>query len=416
MKNTLHRRCTLLACLVISTISCGRRVPASADPAQRSPARYLFTWAGDEDRQDSDFLAVIDLAQDGDRYGTIVATTPVGEKGLWPHHTEHELGASKMLFANGFSSNRNLLFDLHDPLHPKVVERFDGVAGLGFLHSFARLPNGHVLATFQAHGPDNVGPGGLAELDERGHLVRSRSAADASADQATLRPYSLAVVPSLDRVVVALTYMPIPTWHPLRPSIEHDHDGNQVQVYRLSDLSLIKTIRLPANDGPNEPRVLNDGRTVLVNTVACRLYHVTGLEGMNPNIEVIHEEPRKGCAMPLVIGDYWVQADAANHRVYSLDIHDLKNVRSVSSVAFDDKQRPHWLATDGSRIVVVNEPGPLAERRMWMLHVDRTNGHIALDPAFRDAGSYRPGIAFDRTNWPHGATGTAVPHGTVFGW
>jgi len=47
------------------------------------------------------------------------------------------------------------------PRHPKVVERFDGTGDLSFLHRFERLPNGHVLATFQAHGPGNVSPGGL---------------------------------------------------------------------------------------------------------------------------------------------------------------------------------------------------------------------------------------------------------------
>ena len=388
----------------------------SADPTDQAPARYLFTWVGDEGREDSDFLAVVDLARQGDRYGTIVATAPVGEKGLWPHHTEHELGASKMLFANGFSANRNLLFDLHDPRHPQVVERFDGVGELSFLHSFARLPNGNVLATFQAHGPDNVSPGGIAEFDPRGRLVRSRSAADPSADQTTLRPYSLAVVPSLDRVVVALTYMVIPSWHPLRPSVAHDHNGNQVQVYRLSDLSLIKTIRLATNDGPNEPRVLRDGRTVLVTTVECRLYQVTGLEGVDPQLKMIHHEPPRGCAMPVVIGDVWVQAHAADHRVFALDVGDLNNVRKTSSVWFDERQRPHWLATDGARIVVVNEPAPTAERRMWMVNVNRATGELALDHAFRDADSARPGIAFDRAAWPHGATGTGVPHGTVFGW
>lgn len=405
----------LLAFPMIVVPACAR-FPELSNHVPSPPAHYLFAWTGDEDRKDSDFLAVIDLARIGDRYGTIVATAPVGEKGLWPHHTEHELGASKMLFANGFAANRSLLFDLHDPLHPRVVERFGGVAGLSFLHSFARLPNGHMLATFQAHGPDNISPGGLAELDDTGHIVRSRSAADPAADQTTLRPYSLAVVPLLDRVVVALTYMPIPTWHPLRGSIAHDHNGNQVQVYRLSDLSLIKTIRLPTNDAPNEPRMLQDGRTVLVNTVECRLYHVTGLEGMNPQLEMVHQESPRGCAMPVVIGDYWIQAHAADHRVFALDIHDLKNVRSVSSVSFDERQRPHWLAVDGSRIVVVNEPGPSAERRMWMLQLNRQTGQLAIDRDFRDAGSSRPGIAFDRPDWPHGATGTAVPHGTVFGW
>jgi hypothetical protein len=407
---------TLLVLFTIVALVCARHVPASSDHAQVPPARYLFAWAGDDDREDSDFLAVIDLARDGDRYGTIVATTAVGEKGLWPHHTEHELGASRMLFANGFSSNRNLLFDLREPLHPKIVERFDGVAGLSFLHSFARLPTGHVLATFQSHGADNVSPGGIAELDERGHLVQSRSAADPSADQTTLRPYSLAVVPSLDRVVVALTYMSIPKWHSLRGSIEHEHKGNQVQVYRLSDLSLLKTIRLQSNEGPNEPRVLRDGRTVLVNTGECRLYHVAGLEGLDPRLKMVHQDSSRGCAVPVVIADYWVQASATDHRVFSLDIHDLTKVRPVSSISFDERQRPHWLATDGTRIVVVNEPVPLAERRMWMLQVKRATGQLTLDPDFRDAGSSRPGIAFDRPSWPHGATGTAVPHGTVFGW
>jgi hypothetical protein len=407
---------TFRAALLVAAASCAHPAPPSLDNLQQPPARYLFAWTGDEDREDSDFLAVVDLARQGDRYGTVVASAPVGEKGLWPHHTEHEFGArSGMLFANGFSSNRNFVFDLRDALRPKVTARFDGGGALSFLHSFARLPNGRVLATFQAQGPGNVAPGGIAELDETGRVVRSRSAADPMADQKTLRPYSLAVVPSLDRVVVALTYMPIPTWHPLRPSVAHDHAGNQVQVYRLSDLSLIRTIRLPTNDAPNEPRVLQDGRTVLVNTVACRLYRVAGLEGTDPQLDLVHQEATGGCAMPVVIGDYWVQAHAAGHRVFSLDVHDLRNVRRVSSVVFDDRQRPHWLATDGTRIVVVNEPNPAAERRMWMLLLNRADGTLTIDSAFRDQGSSRPGIAFDRLAWPHGSTGAAVPHGTVFG-
>jgi len=155
---------------------------------------------------------------------------------------------------------------------------------------------------------------------------------------------------------------------------------------------------------------------VLVNTGACRLYHVTGLAGLDPRLELVHHEEQSGCATPVVVGDYWVQADAPGHRVFSLDVSDLSSVRAVSSVAFDNRQRPHWLATDGSRIVVVNEPAPAAERRMWMLRIDRATGRLALDSAFRDAGSARPGVAFDRATWPHGATGTGVPHGTVFGW
>jgi hypothetical protein len=53
----------------------------------------------------------------------------------------------------------------------------------------------------------------------------------------------------------------------------------------------------------------------------------------------------------------------------------------------------------------VNEPGPTAERRMWMITLNRANGELALDRDFRDADSIRPGLAFDRTDWPHGAIG-----------
>ena len=408
--------CALFVAIASATTSCTRhaRSSGSAQTMEREEPRYLFAWSGDEDREDSDFLAVIDLARQGDRYGTVVATTPIGERGIWPHHTEHEVGPSETLVANGFSGNRSVTFDLHDPLHPKVLDRIRSVEGLSLPHSFVRLPNGHVLATFQSRDSTNVPPGGIAELDGRGNVVRARSAADPTADPSTLRPYSLAAVPSLDRVVVALTYMPVPTWHPLRPSIAHEHNGNQVQVYRLSDLSLIKTIKLTGNEGPNEPRLLRDGKTVLVNTVACRLYRVTNLDGNDPELELVHEEPRPGCAMPLVMGDYWIQAHAADHRVYALNVSDLKNVRAVSSVQFDDRQRPHWLATDGSRIVMANEPSSIAERRLWMLQLDRATGRLAVDSAFRDAGSSRPGVSFDRPTWPHGATGMAVPHGTVF--
>lgn len=123
--------------------------------------------------------------------------------------------------------------------------------------------------------------------------------------------------------------MSMPSWHPARASIEHDHSGNQVQVWRLSNLSLIKTIKLPEPDAPNEPRVLQDGRTVLVNTGACRLYRVTELDGEDPQVKVVHEAPTRGCATPVVVGHYWIQAYAPDRRVFVLDVSDLKNVRQV---------------------------------------------------------------------------------------
>jgi len=47
-------------------------------------------------------------------------------------------------------------------------------------HTYVRLSNDHVLATFQYHGghePKSDG-GGLVEFDERGHVIRSSRAMD----------------------------------------------------------------------------------------------------------------------------------------------------------------------------------------------------------------------------------------------
>jgi hypothetical protein len=133
-------------------------------------------------------------------------------------------------------------------------------------------------------------------------------------------------------------------------------------------------------------------------------------------LDLVHDAKSPGCPTPVVVGRYWIQANAGARRVFALDVSDLKNIRQTSSVPFDERQRPHWVATDGTRVAVANEPVAAAERRLWMLRFDPSTGQLTLDAEFRGPGSDRPGIAFDRPAWPHGSTGTAVPHGTVFGW
>ena len=52
---------------------------------------------------------------------------------------------------------RTFIFDLRDPLHPKIAASFTDMAGYMHPHSYLRLPNGHVLATFQ-HSHDGMNP------------------------------------------------------------------------------------------------------------------------------------------------------------------------------------------------------------------------------------------------------------------
>jgi hypothetical protein len=224
---------------------------------------YLFVWAGDDTKQSSDFLAVLDADSNSAHYGQVVASAAVPGPSGRPHHTELEMPADGFLLANAFESGRTVLFDLREPLHPSLVTSFGDLEGYMHPHTYVRLPDGHVLATFQyhgGHGPKSDG-GGLVEFDERGHLIRGSSAMDPAAKAELIRPYSLVAVPALDRVVSTNTAM-----H------EKDGDSRTVQVWRLSDLKLLRTLVLPAGPRgseqkfPGEPQLMADAKTVLVHT------------------------------------------------------------------------------------------------------------------------------------------------------
>src|SRR5438132_9504305 len=133
---------------------------------------YLFVWAGDDAKKSSDFLAVLDADSKSPHYGQVVASVAVPGPSGTPHHTELEMPDDGFLLANAFESGRTMLFDLREPLHPSLVTSFGDLNGYMHPHTYVRLPNGHVLATFQYHGghePKSDG-GGLVEFDERGHL------------------------------------------------------------------------------------------------------------------------------------------------------------------------------------------------------------------------------------------------------
>ena len=386
--------------------------------AQASPAPFLYVWAGDADTLDSDFLAVIDVRPGSRTYARVVSTVPVSARATRPHHTEHQLERDRVLFANGFGAGRTFRFDLTRPDTPRLSGSFTELGGFSFPHSFVQLTGGHVLATFQGRGATNMPPGGLVELDREGHFVRATSARAEPFDSVQMRPYSLAVLPAIDRVVSTSTDMT-------------GDFGAHLQVWRLSDLALLKTIELPvtkAGDGhvhdasaqargedhhlfPGEPRVLSDGRTVLLATFTCGFYRVRGIDGPTPQIDFLRAFGGENCAVPVLVGSLWVQTIPDEHALVTLDVSDPSRPREVSRVAFDSTFSPHWLAFDqgGSRLVVND-----AKQRLYLVSLDQRTGTLEIDQSFRDPGAPTAGVSFARARWPHGASGEAVPHGSVF--
>ncbi len=393
-----------------------------------NPSPYLFVWSGDSDGKDSDFLAVIDASPRSARYGEIVATLPVGARGTFPHHTEYEFPANSLLFANGWGAGQSFILDLRDPRKPKLAAQFKELKEYAFPHSFARLKNGNVLATFQVRKEGYEPPGALAELDARGNLIKASSSDVAGMDKKQLWPYSLLALPLIDRVVTSSTEMGLPDW-----ARSHEHgashdshtfaDTSNIQVWRLNDLRLLATVPLPAgpngksNLNPAEPRLLPDG-SVYVNTFNCGLFRLTGLEGSAPKAESVWEFPGAGskdeCAVPVVIGKYWIQTDPSLPGLITLDISDPAKPVEVSRLVLGERfKKTHWIAADRNADRVVATGNNLS----WVLiaNIDMTTGKISVDENFRMKGARFPGIDFDRPRWPHGATGKAFVHGALFG-
>jgi hypothetical protein len=378
-----------------------------------APGHYLFVWAGDRAQKGNDFLAVIDADPSSPRYGHLVTTLETDQRTMRVHHTEYTMPASGMLFANDHNAGRTFIFDVRNPLHPKIVTSFTDMAGYMHPHSYLRLPNGNVLATFQhAHhgGPTGqVGKtGGLVEIDDQGKVVRSVSNADPAFRGALLMPYSLVVLPKIDRIVSTNSSM-------------HDEDifsGVTYQVWRLSDLKLLKTSYFDVGDNryahisPEEPRLGPDG-SVFVQTLGCGIERITAVDSSEPQSQLVYTFPGNWCGVPTIVGHYLVQSVPAIHGFIVLDIAHADKPTEVSRLTLSDTYGSHWTGWDPKTRRIVVTPYETEADRTYLLKLNETTGSLTVDIDFRDTDG-QPGFSFAEREWPHGWKGAGAPHGAVF--
>jgi hypothetical protein len=378
----------------------------------RQPSRYLYVWAGtsmDTARAGLDMITVIDANPASKTYGSVVAAQVV-DSGYMPHHIEYVLPAKGPLFANDYQGDKSFLIDFSNPLHPRSLGKVEHVSGTRRLHTFMRLPNGKMISTYQfGDGKTSGDPGGIAEFTPNGKLVRSASSVDPAFPDARIRTYGLALVPKLDRAVT--------TSSPMNSDVVAD----VIQIWRLSDLKLLKTVQLPKLETdssqryPFEARALPDG-SVMMNTYTCGFYHLTNLD-KDPKVTRVMamKQPENfGCSVPLIAGKFWIMPIAYAHRYATLDISDPSHPREVASFKTDSTFFPHWIAADplSDRVVVTDQgDGP---PMVMVAHLDRSTGRLRWDEKFRDAGSTKPGVSYRRDSWPNGLKGMAMPHGALF--
>ncbi len=396
----------LFAILLVACAGQGER------RVSNGPARYLYVWAGtgNDSTNGVDMMTVLDADPSSAAYATVLSVLTVDSSGRMPHHTEFSAPPTGSLFANDFSGDKSFLVDFSTPASPRLTRRLASVPGGRRLHSFARLANGHVLATVQfGDGSVPGDPGGLAEFDGDGNLVRSAWSRDSTFPGAHIRTYALAVVPDADRVVTTSSPM------------NSEKTAHVIQVWRLSDLTLLKTLPVPeiagdsAHTYPFEVRALDDG-TVMLNSYFCGFFRISGLD-RDPRIDRVMALPRPaniGCSVPVIAGHFMVMPIAYAHRYATIDISDPAHPKEVASFPTDATFFPHWASADpGSDRLVFTDQGDGAPM-VKIARLDRATGRLSWDERFKDAGATSPGVSYHRATWPNGVTGMAMPHGAVF--
>ena len=138
--------------------------------------KYLFVWAGDQERKAPDFLAVVNFDEHSGDYGKIITTVPLPDPGASnnePHHVG--LSADGKTFAcGGLLSVLNgqkevYFFDVSDPSHPKFVTSEDPPQS-SITDEFYALNDGGFLVTMMG-GAAGHHPGRVAEFDKNLRLV-----------------------------------------------------------------------------------------------------------------------------------------------------------------------------------------------------------------------------------------------------
>jgi hypothetical protein len=406
---------------------------------------YLLVWAGDADRQNSDFLAVLDANPTSPSYGRVLKTYPVRSRGNEPNALSASQRPDRRVFATGLLTNRTFLFDLRQPLAGRLLHVDEARAGrqLWAPQEVVSLSNGHVAvacsdpARYRGEPREVVtAAGGLLELGADGQLVREVSAADPSNRGVLFAPTGATMVPAVDRLVTTSAA------HGYTATTQGERmPGISVQVWRVEDLALVKTVALESgprgeeNLGPITARAFRRGPFVYVDTdLGSALYASDSVGTDAPSFRLVFDfgAGALGGGAAITPDDrFYVVALTGLNRVASLDLADRWNPKPVSAVRFDrdplDTSRPRkggphslTMSADGTRIAVSNYTADVpayfqdGDHRIHIVRIDPESGRLRIDGAFVDEATGEVGVDFNRARWPHGETGPARPKGLLF--
>jgi selenium-binding protein 1 len=306
----------LIKCCGITTLAlCFGIAYASDDDARhgnkhRHQEKYLYLWAGDQARDNPDFLAVINFETESDSYGKVITTVPLpppGDINNEPHHCH--LSKNKNILGCGgllsllHSQNSIFFFDVSNPIAPKLISSTKAKLS-DITDDFLPLDNGGFLITNMGSG-SGFTPGRVVEYDAHRGLVAEWPILKPRDDSSTLddfNPHGISARPEVNLMVTSDFIEPASTLNdvPGNPVLR-----SSVRVWDFKKRRITKTIPIvsPAsgNEGigtmdikliPGDPHKraftagMFDGWVYLVDTENSVATPVFDCETITPHVEV----------------------------------------------------------------------------------------------------------------------------------
>ncbi|TLZ30142.1 MAG: hypothetical protein E6K25_08625, partial [Gammaproteobacteria bacterium] len=168
--------------LMIAGASAVHAQGAQPEPQRlRSAARHLFICAGDQARQNPDFLAVVNFDETSADYGKVIARAPLPEPGATGNEMHHiGVSAGGTVVACGgllsvLKGQKEIFFwNVSDPTKPEFIAAADPPLS-SITDEFQALPDGGFLVTMMGSATGHA-PGRVAEFDRHLDLVAEHPA------------------------------------------------------------------------------------------------------------------------------------------------------------------------------------------------------------------------------------------------
>jgi 56kDa selenium binding protein (SBP56) len=402
--NLLRNEIAISLVVVMMLLSSPRLAKAyhDGDDGDDRSEKTLYIWAGDQQRTQPDFLAVIDFNEHSPNYGRVLRTVPLpppGNVGNEPHHCH--LSADKNILACGgllsvlSGQNGIFFFDVSKARYPRFLFSTDA-PNSSITDDFLPLPGGGFLVTQMGSATGGT-PGRLAEFDRHLNLVAEYP----TVPPLGFNPHGISARFERNLLVTSDFINPITTLNVWGGPIEL---RGSLRFWDLAQRKITRTVFLPEALGSMDVKLIPGdphGRAVTANMFSGLVYTVDptdasvvqsfDCEDIVPHVEV----PVRGGMVQLLAmpasGDRLIFASFQAGQIGLLDISNPNAFTQKSIVDLGVEAGPHDLdlTEDDSRLVVTDyfldedDFGKIHFEGDHKVHViNLTHDTLTLDPRF----------------------------------